>query len=70
MEFFVLFVCVVFSFQRKVEMFHDTQSEFGDHGDGYVSRTISLVNCVPPFRFFILFTLSIYSNLSQFRFFS
>ncbi|CAM4540983.1 unnamed protein product [Leuciscus chuanchicus] len=41
------------SFQRKVEMFHDTQSEFGDHGDGYVSRTISLVNCVPPFRNFV-----------------
>lgn len=41
------------SFQRKVEMFHDTQSEFGDRGDGYVSRTISLVNCVPPFRNFV-----------------
>uniref|UniRef100_A0A8C1N646 Exocyst complex component 3-like 2a n=1 Tax=Cyprinus carpio TaxID=7962 RepID=A0A8C1N646_CYPCA len=41
------------SFQRKVEMFHDTQSEFGDHGDGYVSRTIALVNCVPPFRNFV-----------------
>ncbi|TRY85068.1 hypothetical protein DNTS_031078 [Danionella cerebrum] len=41
------------SFQRKVEMFHDTQSEFGDRGDGYVSRTIALVNCVPPFRSFV-----------------
>ncbi|KAL1274991.1 hypothetical protein QQF64_027805 [Cirrhinus molitorella] len=41
------------SFQRKVEMFHDTQSEFGDRGDGYVSRTIALVNCVPPFRNFV-----------------
>uniref|UniRef100_A0A672Q6P5 Tumor necrosis factor alpha-induced protein 2-like n=1 Tax=Sinocyclocheilus grahami TaxID=75366 RepID=A0A672Q6P5_SINGR len=41
------------SFQRKVEMFHDTQSEFGDRGDGSVSRTIALVNCVPPFRNFV-----------------
>ncbi|XP_052448602.1 tumor necrosis factor alpha-induced protein 2 [Carassius gibelio] len=41
------------SFQRKVEMFHDTQSEFEDRGDGYVSRTIALVNCVPPFRNFV-----------------
>uniref|UniRef100_A0A671KXW0 Exocyst complex component 3-like 2a n=1 Tax=Sinocyclocheilus anshuiensis TaxID=1608454 RepID=A0A671KXW0_9TELE len=41
------------SFQRKVEMFHDTQSEFGDRGDGFVSRTIALVNCVPPFRNFV-----------------
>ncbi|XP_055055683.2 exocyst complex component 3-like protein 2 [Misgurnus anguillicaudatus] len=41
------------SFQRKVEMFHNTQSEFGDGGDGYVSRTIALVNCVPPFRSFV-----------------
>ncbi|XP_056603306.1 exocyst complex component 3 isoform X1 [Triplophysa dalaica] len=41
------------SFQRKVEMFHNTQSEFGDSGDGYVSRTIALVNCVPPFRSFV-----------------
>ncbi|XP_051950230.1 tumor necrosis factor alpha-induced protein 2 [Xyrauchen texanus] len=43
----------LYSFQRKVEMFHDTQSEFGDCGDGYVSRTIALVNCVPPFRSFV-----------------
>ncbi|XP_051979008.1 tumor necrosis factor alpha-induced protein 2-like [Xyrauchen texanus] len=43
----------LYSFQRKVEMFHDTQSEFGDRGDGYVSRTIALVNCVPPFRSFV-----------------
>ncbi|XP_066516633.1 tumor necrosis factor alpha-induced protein 2 [Hoplias malabaricus] len=41
------------SFQRKVEMFHETQLEFGDRGDGYVSRTIALVNCVPPFRSFV-----------------
>ncbi|KAK3527464.1 hypothetical protein QTP86_023050, partial [Hemibagrus guttatus] len=41
------------SFQRKVEMFHETQSEFGDRADGYVSRTIALANCVPPFRSFV-----------------
>uniref|UniRef100_A0AAR2LR21 Exocyst complex component 3-like 2a n=1 Tax=Pygocentrus nattereri TaxID=42514 RepID=A0AAR2LR21_PYGNA len=41
------------SFQRKVEMFHETQAEFGDRGDGYVSRTIALANCVPPFRSFV-----------------
>ncbi|KAF4073391.1 hypothetical protein AMELA_G00258150 [Ameiurus melas] len=41
------------SFQRKVEMFHETQAEFGDRADGYVSRTIALANCVPPFRSFV-----------------
>ncbi|XP_007257526.2 exocyst complex component 3 [Astyanax mexicanus] len=41
------------SFQRKVEMFHETQAEFGDWGDGYLSRTIALANCVPPFRSFV-----------------
>ncbi|XP_062845228.1 tumor necrosis factor alpha-induced protein 2 [Trichomycterus rosablanca] len=40
------------SFQRKVEMFHETQ-EFGDRADGYVSRIIALANCVPPFRSFV-----------------
>uniref|UniRef100_A0A8C5G552 Exocyst complex component 3-like n=1 Tax=Gouania willdenowi TaxID=441366 RepID=A0A8C5G552_GOUWI len=43
----------LYSFQRKVEMFHDTQAEFGDRGDGYVSRTIALVNCCPPLRSFL-----------------
>lgn len=43
----------LYSFQRKVEIFHDTQAEFGDRGDGYVSRTIALVNCCPPFRSFV-----------------
>ncbi|XP_008295589.1 exocyst complex component 3 [Stegastes partitus] len=43
----------LYSFQRKVEMFHDTQAEFGDRGDGYVSRTIALVNCCPPLRSFV-----------------
>lgn len=32
-------------------MFHDTQAEFGDRGDGYVSRTIALANCCPPLRY-------------------
>ncbi|CAB1352325.1 unnamed protein product [Coregonus sp. 'balchen'] len=40
----------LYSFQRKVEMFHETQAEFGDRGDGYISRTIALVNCCPPLR--------------------
>ncbi|KAK2828888.1 hypothetical protein Q5P01_019922 [Channa striata] len=43
----------LYSFQRKVEMFHDTQAEFGERGDGYVSRTIALVNCCPPLRSFV-----------------
>ncbi|XP_041864411.1 exocyst complex component 3 [Melanotaenia boesemani] len=43
----------LYNFQRKVEMFHDTQAEFGDRGDGYVSRTIALVNCCPPLRCFV-----------------
>ncbi|XP_005936056.1 tumor necrosis factor alpha-induced protein 2 [Haplochromis burtoni] len=43
----------IYSFQRKVEMFHDSQAEFGDRGDGYVSRTIALVNCCPPLRSFV-----------------
>ncbi|KAM9781517.1 exocyst complex component 3-like protein 2 isoform 1-T3 [Syngnathus typhle] len=41
------------SFQRKAQMFHETQAEFGDRGDGYVSRTIALVNCCPPLRAFV-----------------
>ncbi|XP_061660300.1 exocyst complex component 3 [Syngnathoides biaculeatus] len=43
----------LYSFQRKVEMFHETQAEFGDRGDGYVSRTIALVNSCPPLRSFV-----------------
>ncbi|KAM4726185.1 exocyst complex component 3-like protein 2 [Anableps anableps] len=43
----------LYSFQRKVEIFHDTQAEFGDRGDGYVSKTIALVNCCPPLRTFV-----------------
>lgn len=40
----------LYNFQKKTEMFHETQAEFGDRGDGYVSRTIALVNCCPPLR--------------------
>uniref|UniRef100_A0A8C2X1J8 Exocyst complex component 3-like 2b n=1 Tax=Cyclopterus lumpus TaxID=8103 RepID=A0A8C2X1J8_CYCLU len=42
----------LYSFQRKVEMFHEGMQSgmFGEHEDGYVSRTIALVNCCPPFR--------------------
>ncbi|XP_056266166.1 tumor necrosis factor alpha-induced protein 2 isoform X2 [Pseudoliparis swirei] len=40
----------LYNFQRKAEIFHDTQAEFGDRGDGYVARTIALVNCCPPLR--------------------
>ncbi|XP_015233570.1 PREDICTED: tumor necrosis factor alpha-induced protein 2-like [Cyprinodon variegatus] len=45
----------LYSFQRKVEMFHEGMQSgmFGDNDDGYVSRTISLVNCCPPFRGFV-----------------
>uniref|UniRef100_A0AAY4C5D0 Exocyst complex component 3-like protein 2 n=1 Tax=Denticeps clupeoides TaxID=299321 RepID=A0AAY4C5D0_9TELE len=43
----------LYSFKRKVELFHETQSDFGDRGDGYVSKTIALVNCIPPFRSFV-----------------
>ncbi|KAJ7996894.1 hypothetical protein DPEC_G00223240 [Dallia pectoralis] len=43
----------LYRFQRKVEMFHETQAEFGEQGDGYVSRTIALVNCCPPLRSFV-----------------
>uniref|UniRef100_H3BVJ9 Exocyst complex component 3 like 2 n=1 Tax=Tetraodon nigroviridis TaxID=99883 RepID=H3BVJ9_TETNG len=45
----------LYSFQRKVEMFHEglQSGMFGDSDDGYVSRTIALVNCCPPFRDFV-----------------
>nr|XP_040045235.1 tumor necrosis factor alpha-induced protein 2 [Gasterosteus aculeatus aculeatus] len=45
----------LFSFQRKVEMFHEGMQSgmLGDNEDGYVSRTIALVNCCPPFRGFV-----------------
>ncbi|KAL6104913.1 exoc3l2 [Pungitius sinensis] len=45
----------LFSFQRKVEMFHEGMQSgmLGDNEDGYVSRTIALVNCCPPFRGFL-----------------
>ncbi|XP_074484271.1 exocyst complex component 3-like protein 2, partial [Sebastes fasciatus] len=45
----------LYSFQRKVEMFHEGMQSgmFGDNDDGYVSKTIALVNCCPPFRGFV-----------------
>ncbi|CAL8374696.1 unnamed protein product [Gadus morhua 'NCC'] len=45
----------LYSFQRKVEMFHEGMSSgmFGDNEDGYVSKTIAMVNCCPPFRCFL-----------------
>ncbi|KAF3706769.1 Exocyst complex component 3-like protein 2 [Channa argus] len=43
----------LYSFHRKVEIFHETRAEFGERGDGYVSRTIALVNCCPPLRSFV-----------------
>ncbi|XP_028276035.1 tumor necrosis factor alpha-induced protein 2-like [Parambassis ranga] len=45
----------LYSFQRKVEMFHEGMQSgmFGENEDGYVSKTIALVNCCPPFRGFM-----------------
>ncbi|CAB1348663.1 unnamed protein product [Coregonus sp. 'balchen'] len=44
----------LYSFQRKVEMFHEgLVNMVGDNEDGYVSKTIALVNCCPPFRGFV-----------------
>ncbi|MBN3310012.1 EX3L2 protein, partial [Amia calva] len=43
----------LYSFQRKVEFFHEKQAETGQMGDGYISRTIALVNCCPAFRGFV-----------------
>ncbi|XP_067307312.1 tumor necrosis factor alpha-induced protein 2 [Pseudorasbora parva] len=44
----------LYSFQRKVEMFHEMLvSSFGENEDGYISKTIALVNCCPPFRSFV-----------------
>ncbi|XP_045930704.1 tumor necrosis factor alpha-induced protein 2-like [Micropterus dolomieu] len=49
------FADFLYSFQRKVEMFHEGMQSgmFGDNEDGYVSKTIALVNCCPPFRGFV-----------------
>lgn len=44
------FLSVSPSFQRKVEKFHEGQVEINLTADSYVSRTIALVNCCPPFR--------------------
>ncbi|KAM9468835.1 exocyst complex component 3-like protein 2 isoform 1-T3 [Clarias gariepinus] len=44
----------LYSFQRKVEMFHEgLVSAFGENEDGYVAKTIGLANCCPPFRSFV-----------------
>ncbi|XP_077468006.1 exocyst complex component 3-like protein 2 [Stigmatopora argus] len=45
----------LFSFQRKVDLFHEGMQSgfFGEHEDGYVSKTVALVNCCPPFRTFL-----------------
>ncbi|XP_036381233.1 tumor necrosis factor alpha-induced protein 2 [Megalops cyprinoides] len=43
----------LYSFQRKVAVFHETQIEFGELCDGYIAKTIAFVNCCPPFRTFI-----------------
>ncbi|XP_051522367.1 tumor necrosis factor alpha-induced protein 2-like [Myxocyprinus asiaticus] len=45
---------LLYSFQRKVEMFHEgLVSGFGENEDGYIAKTIALVNCCPPFRSFV-----------------
>ncbi|XP_060114300.1 exocyst complex component 3-like protein 2 [Heteronotia binoei] len=41
------------SFQRKVEKFHEGQADGTLTADSYVSRTIALVNCCPPFRKYV-----------------
>ncbi|XP_060799903.1 tumor necrosis factor alpha-induced protein 2 [Neoarius graeffei] len=44
----------LYSFQRKVEMFHEVfVSASGENEDGYVAKTIALANCCPPFRSFV-----------------
>ncbi|XP_077398291.1 exocyst complex component 3-like protein 2 isoform X2 [Festucalex cinctus] len=45
----------LYSFQRKVEMFHEGMQSgmLGEHEDGYVSKSVALVNCCPPFRGFV-----------------
>ncbi|XP_067103047.1 tumor necrosis factor alpha-induced protein 2 [Osmerus mordax] len=44
----------LYSFQRKVEMFHEgLLNKVGQNQDGYVSKTIALVNCCPPFTGFV-----------------
>ncbi|XP_056612548.1 tumor necrosis factor alpha-induced protein 2 [Triplophysa dalaica] len=44
----------LYSFQRKVEMFHEgLVNGFGENEDGYIAKTIALVNCSPPFRSFV-----------------
>nr|XP_056702165.1 exocyst complex component 3-like protein 2 [Euleptes europaea] len=41
------------SFQKKVENFHGRQAESILTADSYMSRTIALVNCCPPFQKYV-----------------
>ncbi|KAJ8280706.1 hypothetical protein GJAV_G00058000 [Gymnothorax javanicus] len=43
----------LYSFKKKVEIFQETQIEFGERVDGYISTTIAQVNCCPSFRNFV-----------------
>ncbi|XP_035240758.1 tumor necrosis factor alpha-induced protein 2 isoform X1 [Anguilla anguilla] len=43
----------LYSFKKKVEIFHETQIESAERVDGYISTTIAQVNCCPPFRNFV-----------------
>ncbi|XP_028320928.1 tumor necrosis factor alpha-induced protein 2 [Gouania willdenowi] len=45
----------LYSFQRKVEMFHEGMQNvtITENQDGYVSKTIAMVNCCPPLRGFV-----------------
>lgn len=67
--FIVKFYCFCGqSFQRKVEMFHEgLVSGFGENEDGYIAKTIALVNCCPPFRcvslWFLCITLTESGNI-------
>ncbi|XP_016129061.1 tumor necrosis factor alpha-induced protein 2-like [Sinocyclocheilus grahami] len=44
----------LYSFQRKVEMFHEMLINSCEvNEDGYIAKTIALVNCCPTFRSFV-----------------
>ncbi|RXN07959.1 tumor necrosis factor alpha-induced 2-like protein [Labeo rohita] len=44
----------LYSFQRKVEMFHEMLvNNCGENEDGYIAKTIALVNCCPSFKSFV-----------------
>ncbi|KAM6958980.1 exocyst complex component 3-like protein 2 [Aplochiton taeniatus] len=46
---------LLYSFQRKTEMFHEGMMSgmFGSNQDGYLAKTVAMVNCCPPFRSFV-----------------